>query len=250
MNGTSSRLPWSGYLLGFALGGFFDGILLHQILQWHHLLSAVGPEDVRFQVAADGYFHALMYAVAAIGLWLLATTSRISQRLLFATILVGFGLWHVVDAVLSHWVLGIHRIRMDTDNPLVWDVSWLAIFGLLPLVAGWLMRHSNGGDGSDSSRGTTSRALVALFVVGMGVQSLRLQGSEFTTVLFVPGTGQADVLRAIASVDGELVWTDRTGEVVVIRIGGDASGFRLFRKGAILVSGAGLPPGCFTNVRV
>lgn len=250
MNGISSRLPWSGYLLGFALGGFFDGILLHQILQWHHLLSAVGPEDVRFQVAADGYFHALMYAVAAVGLWLLATASRISRRLLFAAILIGFGLWHVVDAVGSHWVLGIHRVRMDTANPLVWDMSWLAIFGLLPLVAGWLMRRSSGDDGSDVSRSPTSRALIALFVVGMGVQALRPQGSEFTTVLFAPGTGQADVLRAIGAVDGELVWTDRTGEVVVIRIGSDAWGFRLFREGAILVSGAGLPPGCFTNVRV
>src|SRR5690606_18965301 len=37
------RSPWTrwGTVLGFALGGFFDGILLHQILQWHHLLSLV-----------------------------------------------------------------------------------------------------------------------------------------------------------------------------------------------------------------
>lgn len=35
------KTPWFrwGAALGFALGGFFDGILLHQILQWHHLLS-------------------------------------------------------------------------------------------------------------------------------------------------------------------------------------------------------------------
>jgi uncharacterized membrane protein len=26
-------------LLGIGLGGFFDGIVLHQILQWHHMLS-------------------------------------------------------------------------------------------------------------------------------------------------------------------------------------------------------------------
>lgn len=57
-------------VLGFALGGFFDGILLHQILQWHHLLSLV-PEvsSLRFQVLWDGYFHALMYVIAAAGLW-------------------------------------------------------------------------------------------------------------------------------------------------------------------------------------
>jgi uncharacterized membrane protein len=252
MDGINSdrRLPWSGYLLGFALGGFFDGILLHQILQWHHLLSAVGPDDVRFQVAADGYFHALMYAIAAVGLWLLAIARHVSRRLLFAAILIGFGFWHVVDAVLFHWGLGIHRIRMDSENPLGWDMLWLAVFGILPFVIGWLMRRSSSGDGSNLSRSATARMLVAIFIVGMGLQALRPQGSEFTTVLFAPGTGQADVLRAVASVDGELVWTDRTGEVVVIRVGREASGFRLFREGAILVSGAGMPPGCFTDVRV
>lgn len=31
------RAALAGGLLGFALGGFFDGILLHQVLQWHHL---------------------------------------------------------------------------------------------------------------------------------------------------------------------------------------------------------------------
>ena len=59
-----------GAVLGFALGGFFDGILLHQILQWHHLLSLVpGLEDIRLQILWDGYFHALMYALAALGLF-------------------------------------------------------------------------------------------------------------------------------------------------------------------------------------
>ncbi|WP_131728671.1 DUF2243 domain-containing protein, partial [Achromobacter xylosoxidans] len=67
----------AGGLLGFAMGGFFDGILLHQILQWHHLLSAIRTGilgDLRMQVAVDGLFHALMYVVAAVGLWILYRT--------------------------------------------------------------------------------------------------------------------------------------------------------------------------------
>ncbi|PZN29727.1 MAG: DUF2243 domain-containing protein, partial [Proteobacteria bacterium] len=65
---------WAGYLLGFALGGFFDGILLHQILQWHHLLLGVDAEplqDIRVQILADGLFHLLMYGIALVGLWAL-----------------------------------------------------------------------------------------------------------------------------------------------------------------------------------
>nr|WP_247878984.1 DUF2243 domain-containing protein [Azospirillum brasilense] len=67
---AATGLPWAGYLLGFALGGFFDGILLHQVLQWHHLLSAVessAVRDIRVQILADGLFHAAMYVVAAVG---------------------------------------------------------------------------------------------------------------------------------------------------------------------------------------
>jgi len=242
------RFRWSGYLLGFSLGGFFDGILLHQILQWHHLLSAIDADDVRFQVAADGYFHALMYVIAGIGLWMLATSRQVSPRLLLADALIGFGVWHVVDGLLSHWLLGIHRIRMDSGNPLLWDLLWLAVFGLVPLVVGVLMRRGVGGDSPRQSAGA-ARVLMALLTAAAGFQAMRPQENGFTAVLFAPGTGQAEIMRAVVSVDGQMVWSDRTGELVVMRLAGETSAWRLFRQGAILVSGGGLPPGCFTNLR-
>jgi uncharacterized membrane protein len=39
------RLPLitAGIFLGLGLGGFVDGILLHQIFQWHHMLSSIRP---------------------------------------------------------------------------------------------------------------------------------------------------------------------------------------------------------------
>ena len=139
------KSPWIrwGIVLGFALGGFFDGILLHQILQWHHLLSLV-PDltDIRLQILWDGYFPALMYLIAAVGLWGLwrahGRTYQTLGRALFASLLIGFGLWHVVDALLSHWALGIHRIKLDSPNPLAWDLIWLFVFGVIPLMIGWM----------------------------------------------------------------------------------------------------------------
>jgi uncharacterized membrane protein len=32
-------------LLGLGLGGLFDGVVLHQLLQWHHMLSSWYPVD-------------------------------------------------------------------------------------------------------------------------------------------------------------------------------------------------------------
>jgi uncharacterized membrane protein len=119
------RLGWAAFWLGFGLGGFFDGIILHQLLQWHHLLSNVFPEEtvaaLRFQVLADGLFHVLTYAFTALGLWLLWTArgalpgAGARQRVIAAG-LIGFWVWHIADAVIFHWGLRLHRIRMDADN--------------------------------------------------------------------------------------------------------------------------------------
>ena len=36
----------AGILFGLGLGGFFDGIVLHQVLQWHHMVTSAGyPPD-------------------------------------------------------------------------------------------------------------------------------------------------------------------------------------------------------------
>jgi uncharacterized membrane protein len=241
----------AGYLLGFALGGFFDGILLHQVLQWHHLLSAVGPADLRFQLAADGLFHLLMYVVAALGLWRLWAVGRRtglpSGQALLADLLIGFGAWHVLDGVVSHWILGIHRIRMESESRLFWDLVWFAIFGLVPIAIGWWLRR-----GTDNHPGRPAAATLAtLLVVAAGLQALRPAGDpRFVTVLFAPGTTQDRIFAALTAIDARPVWADASGEVVVIAPEPDAPTRRLFRYGALFVSGSGLPAGCFDNLRL
>ncbi len=245
------RSTAAGYVLGFSLGGFFDGILLHQILQWHHLLSAIDSASARFQVAADGYFHALMYVIAAAGLWLLWRTAR-RQELpapgaFIGDLLVGFGAWHMLDGLVSHWVLGIHRIRWESDNRLFWDVLWFIGFGVLPMAAGFLVRRRGGGG---TGRSAVAATLVAFLVVGAGAQALRPPAEmPFTTVLFAPGTQSTEVFAAIVAVGGRLVWSDASGQLVVIARESDASALRLFLHGAIFVSSAGFPAGCFSYLR-
>lgn len=238
-----TRWLWA-LLLGFAVGGFFDGILLHQILQWHHLLSLVpGVASLRAQMVWDGYFHALMYVLALIaawGLWRSRGDDSQTGRPILPSLLAGFGLWHVVDTILSHWVLGIHRIRIDSPNPLLWDLVWLFAFGLAPLLLAWWLRRYKGGIGP-------SRTLPLLFAaVGlMGLWAARPpQNQPFTTVVFAPGVTPAQIWDAFAQTGARVAWVDPAMSVFVIDV---APGNRLFfyRRGAMLVSGAGLPSGCF-----
>lgn len=244
------RSPWMlwGALLGVSLGGFFDGILLHQILQWHHLLSALGG-DLRFQVLWDGYFHALMYAVAAVALWGLwraraAAGDRPGIRLLGA-LLIGFGLWHVLDAALSHWLLGIHRIRPASESPLAWDLGWLAAFGLVPLALGWLAARSRGGHGGGRRAATLAALLACGGAIGAGAMAMRPPADDrFTAVVFAGGMTEQAMVAALAASDSRIVWLDPARKAAVAQIAPERR-LGLYGRGAILVGGAGLPAGCF-----
>ncbi|WP_218023001.1 DUF2243 domain-containing protein, partial [Calidithermus terrae] len=70
-----AKLRAAGVCLGIGMGGFVDGIVLHQILQWHHMLSnRVPPRDMeamRLNMLADGLFHTLVWIVTAVGVGLL-----------------------------------------------------------------------------------------------------------------------------------------------------------------------------------
>ncbi|MFH9118580.1 DUF2243 domain-containing protein [Streptomyces globisporus] len=48
----SLQLP--GIILGVGLGGFVDGILLHQLLQWHHMLRGHLIWVTRYSVSHGG----------------------------------------------------------------------------------------------------------------------------------------------------------------------------------------------------
>jgi uncharacterized membrane protein len=77
-NTRSLKLPAT--LLGLGLGGFVDGILLHQVLQWHHMRTGDGILGHRSMktiggleanTLADGLFHLATWALTVIGLfWL------------------------------------------------------------------------------------------------------------------------------------------------------------------------------------
>lgn len=236
------------------MSGFFDGILLHQVLQWHHLLSLVPGEpfgDPRVQVYADGMFHALMYGLMLVGLWFLwrgrgaIARPRVAKGIAVAFI-AGFGAWNVADVALFHWVLHLHNIRLDVPDPLAWDIGWLAAFGITPLLGAALLR-----------RGWTPREIppkaavgLALITVLAGVQNLdvRPSGGQ-VAVLFRPGLTETARVRAISEVGGALVGRDPSGDLLVIATPPDAPLWRLYLDGALVVGGTA-GGGCLTGARV
>jgi uncharacterized membrane protein len=143
----------SGLLLGLGMGGFVDGIVLHQILQWHHMISSVEGRSVttlaglEANTVADGVFHAATWVLTWAGLvtaliaW---RQGRIAPSWSFQAglVLTGWGIFNLVEGTVDHQILGVHHVRDDLGAPLSWDIGFLA-FGAL-LVAGGRLLHRRG----------------------------------------------------------------------------------------------------------
>ncbi|WP_239161828.1 DUF2243 domain-containing protein [Acrocarpospora phusangensis] len=152
------RLALPGTILGVGLGGFVDGIMLHQILQWHHMLSSTDTDNIgvryypvdtipglRMNTLWDGFFHALTWLCVLAGLALLysrVTTSRgrvWRSRALWGWALVGWGAFNLVEGVIDHHILGIHHVH-GGPYQLWWDLAFL-VLGAVLVAAGLLMRR-------------------------------------------------------------------------------------------------------------
>ncbi len=240
-------------VLGIGLGGFFDGILLHQVLQWHHLLSLVPGEafrDLGNQILADGLFHVLMYAITALGLWLLwrrraALEEPGAGRTVAGGALFGFAIWNVIDVAFFHWALGIHRIRLNVPDPMTYDLGWLALFGLIPLAIAWavLRRRSDG-------RGRGAGATLALLaLIAAPLAAVPVPGSRSALVLFAPGTSAGGQLNAVLDSGGRLLWADPDGGMMAVELAGRSGTAPLYRAGALLVTRSPLLAGCVAAAR-
>lgn len=144
---TDRHFPISaGVLFGLGLGGFFDGIVLHQILQWHHMLSSWYPvntlENYELNTFWDGIFHSATYLLVLAALFVLWRTAQRrhlywSSKLLIGSMLIGFGLFNLVEGTVNHQLLGMHHVN-ETVAPstwLYWDIGFL-VSGAAMLIAG------------------------------------------------------------------------------------------------------------------
>lgn len=138
-------------VLGIGLGGFVDGIVLHQILQWHEMLSAKLPPTTLLAKSVnmfwDGVFHAFCLVVTLIGLGMLwkvgkrQDASR-SGNLLAGGMLAGWGIFNIVEGVIDHQILKLHNVREITDNVAAWNFGFLG-FSVVLLGAGWALVRRN-----------------------------------------------------------------------------------------------------------
>lgn len=140
----------AGLVLGVGLGGFVDGIALHQILQWHSMLSSHTPPvdlvAMKFNMVWDGLFHALTWTACVVGIALLFRAGRRpdvpwSGKLLTGAMIGGWGLFNLVEGLIDHQLLGLHHVHPGPDQ-LAWDLGFVVLGGGGLLVLGYLLASS------------------------------------------------------------------------------------------------------------
>ncbi len=140
----------AGIILGLGLGGFFDGIVLHQVFQLHHMLTATSPPtslgSLELNTLWDGLFHAVTYIFTVAGIFLLWRSARATGSLpptstLVGALLMGWGIFNVVEGIVDHHLLGIHHV-LDSLPPgparLALDLAFLA-FGAALILTGYTL---------------------------------------------------------------------------------------------------------------
>lgn len=126
------------------MGGFADGILFHQVLQIHGMLSAMLPRtsllNEEINMFWDGIFHAVTWLATAADIGLLWRSARRTKVTLptsafGGSLLIGWGLFNLVEGSVNHVLLGLHHVveRLGLSF-----LDWALLAVSLGLIAlGW-----------------------------------------------------------------------------------------------------------------
>lgn len=146
---TPVPLFTTSVIIGIGIGGFMDGIFLHQILQWHEMLSAKLPPtnyvNKSVNMFWDGIFHAFTLIVTLVGivlLWRLLRREDIDKSgfVFSGGLMTGWGVFNIVEGIIDHQLLKLHNVREITDKPEIWNYSFLGVSLLLLAVGYWLTK--------------------------------------------------------------------------------------------------------------
>lgn len=139
----------AGGILGLGIGGFFDGIVLHQILQWHHMIcvtahcQALTLEQAKVQTRQDGYFHLGVLILTIVGSYRLFRSAGLpdaprSYGAFVGSVLCGWGVFNFVEGLIDHQLLGVHHVLPGSPHWFAADMAFLAS-GVVFFLAGCSM---------------------------------------------------------------------------------------------------------------
>lgn len=140
-DGVTSRALLAASVFGFGFSGLIDVLVLHSVLQWHHLVSGIYPMDtldgLRTNILADGLFSIGMLVIMGIGAGLLWQSERRTDvplviRPLAGAAVIGLGAFDLYDAIVDHALFGLHQPLSQGGQ---YNAHWTVV-SILLIIAG------------------------------------------------------------------------------------------------------------------
>lgn len=167
VDGVTTRALIAAGIFGFGFSGLIDVLVLHHVLQWHHLVSGIYPMNtlsgLRTNILADGLFSIGMLIIMGIGAGLLWRAERRTHvplvvRPLAGSALIGLGVFDLYDAIVDHALLGLHQPVGAGGQPFSlggqYNPHW-AVVSLLFVAAGYYI-YKTGTQERDDTAAETS----------------------------------------------------------------------------------------------
>ncbi|WP_411825495.1 DUF2243 domain-containing protein [Luteolibacter sp. AS25] len=142
-------LTRAGIFLGVGLGGFVDGIVFHQMLQFHNMLTGRIPKDTiantEINMFWDGIFHSFTWIMTVIGIILLFRAHRVpnvlwTNRVFTGSLFLGWGLFNLIEGVIDHHILHLHHV-VEAKGESIYDFLFL-LSGAIFTIGGWWVIRS------------------------------------------------------------------------------------------------------------
>ncbi|WP_028783651.1 DUF2243 domain-containing protein [Thalassobacillus devorans] len=142
MNKKDKNLFFAALILGHGILGAVDGIVFHQLLQWHHMIDS---GNIRMEIITDGLFTAAFSAMLIWGGFKIFFDAKNNQlgtsgHLFVGGMFIGGGVFNLIEGIVDHHILQVHRVRPLSENPLLYDLAFLAS-GLLLAGIGFMIKR-------------------------------------------------------------------------------------------------------------
>ncbi len=137
--------------LGIGIGGMLDGTVLHQILQWHEMLSNKLPPFTLLNKSVnmfwDGIFHFFCFIIILIGIVMLSKVAFDKNETkgwgkVTGGLLLGWGIFNVVEGLIDHQILKLHNVKETSAAVDLWNYGFLMI-SILLIIVGWMIIHKS-----------------------------------------------------------------------------------------------------------
>ena len=132
---------WSGIFFGLGAVAFFDEVVFHQLLHWHHFYD---KSTTSIGLVSDGLFHAFSWFATVFSLFMVADLRRRNvwyKMRWLGSVLLGAGVSQLYDGIIQHKIMRLHQIRYNVEI-FYYDVVWNVIAAII-IVVGLLILRKN-----------------------------------------------------------------------------------------------------------